>query len=113
MKIGVSHRRLSRKYLRLVAVYRRAAERNPAWDYSADALMECFLHESEGKPVSANNGYAIGKKWKDVTIAQWREDIAKGDFCKAEFVTPLTRWYAEPALSSIQPPTWFPYEALA
>lgn len=79
-------------------------------DFSATALIECYKHESLGGPrPPKSNGYVFGKWAKDVTIATWREDVASGLFCKAEFITPLSKWYAEPALATVIAPAWFPH----
>lgn len=110
MKVG-NFGKIKRKYLRLAAVYRRFAERNPNYNFSIDALIECYNNETHGSPTTIpNNGYIIGKKWKDLTIQTWREDISAGYFCKAEYITPLSRWYAEPALSTVIPAILFSYE---
>lgn len=54
-------------------------------DFSEDALVEMFLHESQGIALaSKNNGYVLGKKWMDVNIAMWKEDIAKGYLFRCE-----------------------------
>jgi hypothetical protein len=45
-------------------------------DFSDDALYDLYIYESTGKGrVLANNGFANGKKWMDVAVAQWREDM--------------------------------------
>lgn len=46
--------------------------------------VELFNSESCGTPVSDNNGYALGKKWMNVTIAMWKEDIKHGLLFKEE-----------------------------
>lgn len=103
--------KLKRTYLRRAAVYRRFAGRDSGMDFSADALLGCYRYESSGgaKPAR-NNGYVFGKWAMDVTIATWREDIRAGLFCKAEFITPLSKWYAVPALSTVISPAWFPFD---
>lgn len=48
-------------------------------------MVECFLQESRGvQPRGERNGYLLGKKWMDVTIAMWREDMMKGILFKRE-----------------------------
>jgi hypothetical protein len=102
---------LSRKYVRLASVYRRFAERSPHFDFSLHSLIECFNHESRGTPVSSHNGYKHGKWMKDITVAQWIEDIGRGDMCKAEFLTPLNRWWATKALSNVVAAPLFGYRS--
>ena len=53
-------------------------------DYSEKAAIEMFLFESQGTGnlelglFDCTNGYANGKRWMDVTVAMWQEDIAAG-----------------------------------
>lgn len=91
-------------------MYRRAAGRFEPYDFSIEALIACHEYESNGGQEPKNNGYLIGKKWLDLSIETWRQDIMKGDSCKAEFITPITRWYVEPAMKDWIVPTWFPFE---
>ena len=76
-----------------------------------DMLLECYEHESNGKPYNRKNGYIFGKWAKDISVATWREDIQAGTFAKFEFHTPLDKWWTEPALKGvIVSVPWFPYE---
>lgn len=45
---------IGRKYLRLAATYRRFAGRG--FDFSREALIECYEHESLGKPYKRTTG---------------------------------------------------------
>lgn len=98
---------ISRKYLRLAAVYRRYAA-SSLYDYSRAMLIECYNAETHGGPVSKNNGYAFGKWCKDLSVVQWIEDIRKGNACKAEFYTPKDKWWSGPALRNVVVGPWFP-----
>ena len=94
--------KISKKYLRLAATYRRFSDRhNPHWDFSLEALIDCFNHESSGGKYSDNNGYVHGKWSKDITFAMWVEDLKKGYTAKIEYYTPLNKWWAIPALSTV------------
>ena len=45
-------------------------------DFSEDALFDLYVYESTGQGVvKPDNGYANGKKWMDVAVAQWKEDL--------------------------------------
>jgi len=70
--------RMGRKWWRMAAIYQRFASDYPIADFSDEAARTLFLHESVGAPLidSTTNGYALGKKWMDVTVAAWKEDIA-------------------------------------
>jgi hypothetical protein len=47
-------------------------------DYSDEMLIELYNSESYGTKVSPRNGYALGKKWLNVTVGMWKEDIELG-----------------------------------
>ena len=103
---------ISRKYLRLAATYRRLAYNTNSnnLDFSIDALVDCYNHETNGHKAKSNNGYIFGKWTKDLTVVMWIEDIQKGDFCKADFITPVNKWWATKALKDVVVPcAWFPY----
>lgn len=53
-------------------------------NYNEDSLREMFNSETHGDPVSPNNGYYHGKKWLNVTVKMWKEDIEKGCLLKKE-----------------------------
>jgi hypothetical protein len=117
MKAPLKIKSIGRKYIRLAAVYRRFSERNPAFDYSVDALKECFMHESTGLPYNyldkskKPNGYIQGKFSKKLTYNMWVEDIKQGSACKYEFCRGINKWWAEPALARLVVPVpLFAYE---
>jgi hypothetical protein len=71
MKIG-------KKWLRMAEIYRRFARDYPQSDISDAAAMAMYLHETFGEPMPKAerlNGFEIGKKLMDVTVAGWKEDI--------------------------------------
>lgn len=74
----------------MAEVYRLFAE---DWkhlhDFSDEMLIELYNAESYGTPVSSKNGFACGKKWLNVNVSMWKEDIAKGLFRASEL-------YADP-----------------
>lgn len=53
-------------------------------DFSDEAAVELFNHESLGHPVSPNNGFWHGKKWLNVQVTMWKEDIKLGLFRSSE-----------------------------
>ncbi len=53
-------------------------------EFSDDMMLELFYSESYGDPVSPHNGYYVGKKWLNVTVAMWKEDIQKGCLTRHE-----------------------------
>lgn len=54
------------------------------YDFSDEALIELYNVESYGGKVSDTNGYALGKKWLNVHVSMWREDIESGILFKSE-----------------------------
>lgn len=53
-------------------------------DYSEDMMLELYYSESYGDDVSETNGYFVGKRWLNVNVATWLEDIRKGYLFKYE-----------------------------
>lgn len=52
---------------------------NESLDFSKDAKKELYKAETFGKGnPHYRNGYAIGKKWLNVQVEMWFEDIAAG-----------------------------------
>ena len=72
----------SEKWLKMAKIYKRFVEVDFSFaDFSEQAATDMFLHESAGVPFppsSTENGFALGKKWMDVTISMWKEDMQKG-----------------------------------
>jgi hypothetical protein len=55
------------------------------FDYSEDSMRELNLYESHGLgECKPNNGFYWGKKYMDVTVKMWREDIRDGILLKYE-----------------------------
>ena len=79
---------------------------NDCSDYSEDSMLELFLSESYGD-VSCNqlNGYYIGKKMLNVTVAMWKEDIKYGTLFKCELYDDpdLPDWWLDKVLKNIAP----------
>lgn len=54
-------------------------------DYSEKNKLDLFLSESYGDvQCNQNNGYMWGKKWLNVNVTMWKEDIEKGLLTKYE-----------------------------
>lgn len=70
-------------------------------DYSDESLFDLYYNESQGRgTVKENNGYAHGKKWLNVTVAMWLEDIEKGNLFKNELYEDpdLPHWWLDMVL---------------
>lgn len=61
----------------MAEVYRHFAKQTRCpLDFSEEAAREMYESETHGKgSPSERNGYAIGKRWMDVTLANWLEDL--------------------------------------
>lgn len=59
----------------MCGVYRIFSEGTAKLDFSKKAMLEAYYSESFGDPCSQNNGYLVGKKWMNVTLEMWYEDL--------------------------------------
>jgi hypothetical protein len=48
-------------------------------DFSDTMLLQLYNHESYGGPIDQKNGFAHGKKWLNLNVTMWKEDIALGN----------------------------------
>ncbi len=65
-------------------------------DYSEESMLELFISESYGDvSCDPKNGYYVGKKYLNLTVSMWFEDIPKGLLFKFEL-------YDDPSL-----PDWW------
>ena len=73
--------RISKKWLEMAEIYKRFAKGYPQADFSNEAAIAMYAHETHGNNLERTdkiNGFELGKKWMDVTLAMWREDIPQG-----------------------------------
>lgn len=72
-------------------------------DFSDSAMIELFNHESYGTKLTEKNGFALGKKWMNVTVSAWKEDIQAGLLFKIELLEDPTfpKWWIESIVSKI------------
>lgn len=47
-------------------------------DFSDESKVELFNHESYGTEVNKYNGFYVGKRWLNVSVKMWKEDVSKG-----------------------------------
>ncbi|MFA6198872.1 MAG: hypothetical protein WC679_00485 [Bacteroidales bacterium] len=52
--------------------------------FSDDMMLELYYSESYGDKVSYNNGFYYGKKYLNLQVNMWIEDIKKGYLTKYE-----------------------------
>lgn len=81
---------MTNKFLKMCELYRIFAA---DWDcdFSEKAKEDMFVFESTGKGNidsgifsygNKPNGFAVGKKWLNVTVSMWREAISRGGIYK-------------------------------
>lgn len=89
-------------WLKMASIYRRFSEKDwPQADFSSEAAERMFAHETYGKPIDTMNGFAIGKKWMDVTLKMWKEDIRAGLLCKYELYGNYPTWWLDKELAGV------------
>lgn len=72
-------------------------------DFSEEAEVSLFNHESYGTPLSVNNGFAVGKRYLNLNVTMWREDIRRGWLFKHELYEDpeLPHWWLDSVLSGV------------
>jgi hypothetical protein len=53
-------------------------------DFSDEALLSLYNHESYGTSLTPKNGFAVGKQYLNVHVTMWKEDIRAGILFKHE-----------------------------
>ena len=85
--------KISKKWKRMSEIYKGFAVDYPWADFSEAAEIQMFSHESTGTPVESNNGYLLGKRTMDITVAMWKEDIRDGYLTKTELMKEYPEWF--------------------
>lgn len=68
--------KISKKWNKMKDVYMLFSSNLIGCDFSDDAALEMFKHESHGNKISRSNGFYWAKHNMDLTISMWKEDIA-------------------------------------
>lgn len=86
MKLFNRSHKISKNYLIAASAYKRMVEQKDKFDFSIEALISQYEHETYGKPKpdASKNGYTQGKFILDITLAAIREEYSKGMFTKRE-----------------------------
>lgn len=91
--------KISRKWLAMAEIYKRFAVEYPQADLSDEAAIAMYEYETLGKaikPTQKLNGFMLGKKWMDVTIAGWREEIPSRGLLVQELIADgYPEWFLE------------------
>ena len=66
-------------------------------DFSEGMMLELYYAEAFGDKVSQNNGYYVGKRYMNLTIAMWKQDIEIGYLLKSELYNDETfpHWWLD------------------
>lgn len=76
-------------------------------DFTDVSLVELYNSESFGTQVSPLNGFALGKKWLNVCVAMWKEDLEKGYLFKEElYQEGFPHWWLDSVLKDLHPLSW-------
>ena len=69
-------------------------------DFSDESRLALYSFETFGKgEVSPLNGFAVGKKWMDVTVSMWREDLGTLLFKQELYADPnYPKWWLDKVL---------------
>lgn len=85
---------ISKKWLKQAEIYLKFVPGTVIVNSSKDAAEEMFIFESTGKgKISNNNAYAVGKKWMDVMLIQYKKDIKQGLIHPFELLADLPDWF--------------------
>ena len=100
-KISKKWREMARVYklfMREVINEEGETQIHPGLDWSEEAAMEAYKHESTGGKSGGifddtKNGYIVSKKIMDVTVGMWKESIAEGTLFPFELFGEFPRWF--------------------
>lgn len=81
--------KISEKWRKHAELYKIFSLENINYDWSEEAALEMYIFETYGRGGldsqnvlflnnSRPNGFLDGKKWLNVQVAAWREDISRG-----------------------------------
>lgn len=94
---------LTSKFKKMAEVYRYfGKDWKNCCDFSDGAMIELYNHESYGTEISSTNGFLVGKKWLNVTVAMWKEDIRDRQLWKSELYEDenLPDWWLDSVLKN-------------
>jgi hypothetical protein len=77
-----------------------ASGKSSKLDFSDEALLSLYNHESYGTPLSEQNGFAVGKQYLNLQVTMWREDLRRGWLFKSELYEDpnLPHWWLDSVL---------------
>ena len=95
---------VSKKFRRMAELYRHfAANMSSKLDFSEEAELSLYNHESYGRPLTPSNGFAVGKQYLNLQVTMWREDLRRGWLFKHELYEDPTfpHWWLDSVLKGV------------
>lgn len=91
--------RVSKKWRAMAEIYKRFSIAHQQADFSEEAALAMYEHETHGRPLAKGeklNGFELGKRLMDVTVASWKEDIASRGLLVSELIEDgYPEWFLE------------------
>ena len=86
--------KISNKWKKQAELYKRFAE---DWKdclfFTEEDELSMYLHESQGTEINSQaNGYFVGKKWLNLNVTMWKEDLGKTLFL-SELYEDFPAWW--------------------
>ena len=84
--------------MRMVPIYKHFSKGLDNQNYDDSMLLQMYQYESTGKgQCDANNGYYLGKKYLNLAVSMWKEDLLKGTLFLFELYedTGLPNWWLD------------------
>jgi len=94
---------ISNKFKEQAKIYRLfAKDWEKLLDFSDAALLSLYNHESYGTKLSEKNGFAVGKKFLNVQVTMWKEDLDNHSIFKWELYEDdrFPHWWLDSVLSN-------------
>ena len=72
-------------------------------DYSDESMLQLYYSESYGDQCNPLNGFFVGKRLLNVTLAMWKEDIERGLLRKIELYNDpdIPDWWLDKVLRKL------------
>lgn len=79
---------LSQKFKKKAILYKHFASLFGQFDFSDESMVSLYNHESYGTELnSSNNGFAIGKKWLNWHITNWKQGLIEGSLTRHDLLS--------------------------
>lgn len=83
---------------------------NGDFDFSEEAAEEMYLFETRGEgdlqfglfSDRKPNGYAVGKRYMNVAIEMWKQDIRSGLLFRFELEEDFPKWFLDKFLGNVK-----------